>query len=79
MAEANIALRAPYDAWSVLLWPEAINVAPLDTSAAIETGLRYEHSLAISHVVHEARLVQGFVLTSDPDRYAGTSVPVLVL
>jgi hypothetical protein len=79
IAEANIALRASYDAWSALLWPETINVAPLDTSAAIETGLRHEHSLATSHVVHEARSVRGFVLTSDPDRYAGAFVPVLVL
>ena len=38
MAEANIALRASYDAWSALLWPESVNVAPLDTSAAVEIG-----------------------------------------
>jgi hypothetical protein len=79
MAEANVALRATYDAWFALLWPETINVAPLDTSAAIEIGLRHEHSLGTSHTVHEARSVQGYVLTADPDRYAGTSVPVLVL
>jgi hypothetical protein len=79
IAEANVALRASYGAWSVLLWPEAVNVAPLDTSAAIETGLRHEHSLATSHVVHEAQSVQGVVLTADPNRYAGVSVPVLVI
>jgi hypothetical protein len=38
IAEANVALRASYDSWSVLLWPEFINVAPLDTSAAVEAG-----------------------------------------
>ena len=79
IAEANVALRASYDSWSVLLWPEFINVAPLDTSTSIETGRRYRHSLATSHVVHEAQSVQGVVLTSQPDRYAGTSVPTLIL
>jgi hypothetical protein len=79
IAEANVALRASYNAWSVLLWPQFINVAPLDTSSAIETGFRHEHSLATSHVVHEARLVQGVVLTSDPSRYSGASVPELVI
>lgn len=79
IAEANISLRATYDAWSALLWPETINVAPLDTSAAIEVGLRHEYSLGTSHVVHEARSLRGYVLTAEPERYVGASVPVLIL
>ena len=79
IADANVSLGASYNAWSVLLWPETVNVAPLDASAAIEAGLRHRHDLATSHVVHETQSVRGIVLTSAPDRYSGATVPVLVL
>jgi hypothetical protein len=79
IAEANVSLRAAYNAWSVLLWPESINVAPLDGSAAVEIGLWHRDSLATSHVQHEARAVRGIVLTSAPERYSGATVPLLVL
>ena len=79
VADANTTLQASYNAWSALLWPESVHVAPLDASAAIETGLRRSHDLATSHVVHEARAVRGIVLTGDPNRYAGAPVPLLVL
>ena len=79
IAEANASLQASYNAWSALLWTESVNVAPLDTSAAIESGLQHSHNLVTSHVVHEARSVHGVVLTAEPDRYAGATVPLLVL
>jgi hypothetical protein len=79
IAEANASLKAPYNAWSVLLWPESVNVAPLDASAAVEVGLRHHHDLAASHVAHETREMRGIVLTAAPERYSGAAVPLLVL
>jgi hypothetical protein len=79
IAEANLSLRAEYNAWSALLWPESVNVAPLDASSAIEVGLQHHDGLVTSHVAHEARAVRGIVLTSEPKRYSGAAVPLLVL
>ncbi|MBT8224966.1 MAG: hypothetical protein HKP61_11660 [Dactylosporangium sp.] len=79
IADANLPLRASYSAWSVLLWPPSIGVAPLDAGTAIEVGKHAEHDLATTHVIRETRAVRGIVLTSRPHLYAGAAVPVLVL
>ena len=79
IAEANLTLRTSYSAWSLLLWPPSVGVAPLDAGAAIEVGERVEHDLASSHVIRETQTVRGIVLTSRPHLYGGAKVPVLVL
>jgi uncharacterized membrane protein YfbV (UPF0208 family) len=78
VAEANRFHQETWDAWSVMTWPEQVNVAPLDLTAAVElAGL--PGGLAVAHTIWEARQVEGAVLTGRPQDYAGTDVPVLSL
>jgi hypothetical protein len=79
VADANNTLCGSYDDWSPLLWAKGAAVAPLDGSAAVESGRLCQESLSVAHVVHEARAMRGIVLTTLPQIYRDTAVPVLVL
>lgn len=68
VAEANHILGASHNAWTALLYPEHVNVLPLDSSQAIDTGHQVG-SLVVRHVVHEARQVGGIIVTRVPWQY----------
>lgn len=78
VAEANRYLQETWNAWSVLVWPERVEVAPLDSTAAVELAT-LPGGLPVAHVIWEARQVGGAVLTGRPQDYVGTDVPVLPL
>jgi len=75
VAEANHVLGASHDAWSVLLYPADVSVAPLDSSQAIDTGHRVG-GLVVRHVVHEARAVGGIIVTRAPWQYPADAGPI---
>lgn len=78
VAEANRFQQETWNAWSVMFWPDQVNVAPLDGTAAVEmAGL--PGGLGVAHTIWEAKQVEGVVLTGRPQDYAGTDVPVLPL
>jgi hypothetical protein len=58
-------------------WPPS--PPPPKTTTAIEVGLQHHDGLLTSHVAHEAQAVRGIVPTSEPKRYSGATVPLLVL
>jgi hypothetical protein len=72
-------LRGSYDDWSHLLWAGTISIAPLDGSAAVETGRNCCGDLPTAHAVQEAKAVGGVVLTARPFAYDDAVVPVLVV
>lgn len=78
VAEANRWLQATWDAWSTLIWPERVDVAPLDTSAALDLAA-FAGDPASAHVIREARHLDGTVLSARPQDYTGWSIPVLTL
>jgi hypothetical protein len=75
MAEANHLIGAGHNAWSALLYPMDVNVVPLDSSQAIDTG-HQTGSLVVRHVVHEARAVGGIIVTRAPWQYPPDSGPI---
>lgn len=58
VAEANRMLRASWNAWQAVLYPQAVTVSPLDEHTAVEAGLHGD--VAVGHVVYEARAVAGW-------------------
>lgn len=78
VAEANWWLQASWSAWATLIWPERVDVAPLDTPAALDSG-DFAGSLATAHAIRETRQLDGVVLTGRPQDYTGTSIPVLTV
>lgn len=78
VAEANRWLQASWDAWATVIWPERIDVAPLDTSAALDS-VRFAGGLATAHVIREARQLDGAILTARPQDYTGQQIPVITI
>lgn len=78
VAEANRFHQETWNAWAVLFWPNLVNDAPLDGTAAVElAGL--PGGLAVAHTIWEAKQVGGVVLTGRPQDYVGAEVAVLPL
>jgi hypothetical protein len=75
VAEANHVIGADHNAWTALLFPPDVTVAPLDSSQAIDTG-HLPGALAVRHVVHEARAVAGVIVTRTPWQYPPGSGPL---
>ena len=75
LAEANALIGASHDSWTALLYPADVNVAPLDSSQAIDIGLR-SGSLTVRHVVYEARAIEGVIVTGAPWQYPADAGPV---
>jgi len=75
VAEANHLIGADHDAWSALLYPADVTVAPLDSAQAIDTGTR-PGGLVTRHVVYEARAVAGIIVTRAPWQYTANDGPV---
>src|SRR6266704_1051014 len=75
VAEANHLIGADHDAWSALLYPADVTVAPLDSAQAIDTGTR-PGPLVTRHVVYEARAVAGIIVTRAPWQYTANDGPV---
>jgi hypothetical protein len=75
VAEANHLIGADHNAWSALLYPADVTVAPLDSSQAIDIGRRHG-SLGTRHVVYEAHAVAGIIVTRAPWRYTADDGPV---
>jgi hypothetical protein len=78
IASANRLLQAGWDPWSALLWPERVEVAPLDGSTAVDLAA-LGADLSVAHTVFEARHVGGAVLTSRPQDYDTAAVAVIRL
>lgn len=82
MADANRMLRAPWNAWEAMLFPNAdvpgaVTVSPLDEHTAVEAGLHGD--VATGHVTYEARQIQGVVVTQARGAYQDWAVSVLVV
>lgn len=75
VAEANHLIGADHNAWSALLYPANVTVAPLDSSQAIDAGRR-TGCLVTRHVVYEARAVAGITVTRTPWQYTPDDGPV---
>ncbi len=78
VAEANHLIGAAHNAWSALLYPADVTVAPLDSSQAIDIGPR-PGGLVTRHVVHEAHAVAGVIVTRAPWQYTSDDGPVRVI
>jgi predicted nucleic acid-binding protein len=76
LAEANITIRASNNDWEAVLLTGGFTVLPLAQHVAIEIS-ELTGDLATRHVVHEARSIQGLVVTCEPELYAGNNVPVI--
>src|SRR2546423_11264687 len=74
VAEANHLIGATHNAWSALLFPADVTVAPLDSAQAVDTGRR-AGALAVRQVVHEAQAVVGGLITPAPWQYRHDEVP----
>lgn len=82
VAEANRMLRAPWNAWEAVLFPNpdapgAVSVSPLDEHTAVEAGLHGD--AATGHVTYEARAVRGVVVTQTRGAYQDAELSVLVI
>jgi hypothetical protein len=75
IAEANHLIGADHNAWSALLFPADVTVAPLDSSQAIDIG-PFPGALVTRHVVHEARAIGGTIVTRAPWQYADGDGPL---
>jgi len=75
VAEANHLIGADHNAWSALLYPADVTVAPLDSSQAIDIGPR-PGGLVTRHVVYEAHAVAGIIVTRAPWQYTPDDGPV---
>jgi hypothetical protein len=78
VAEANSILGADHDAWTALLYPRHVTVAPLDSAQAIDVGL-VSGSLIVRHVVHEVRAVKGIIVTRAPWQYPANAGPIRII
>ncbi len=78
VAEANHLIGADHNAWSALLYPADVTVAPLDSSQAIDIGRR-GGPLVVRHVVHEARAVAGIIVTRAPWQYPANTGGIRVI
>jgi hypothetical protein len=76
VAEANHTLGASHDAWSALLYPPDVTVAPLDSAQAIDSGTQ-PGSLAVRHVIYEAHALAGVIVTRAPWQYPANAGPIL--
>ncbi len=76
VAEANHVLGVSHDAWSAVLYPADVTVAPLDSGQAIDSGTQ-PGSLVVRHVMYEARAVLGIIVTRAPWQYPAGAGPVL--
>jgi hypothetical protein len=82
VAEANRMLRAPWNAWEAVLFPNpdapgAVAVAPLDEHTAVEAGQHGD--VATGHVTYEARQIHGVVVTQAGGAYQESAVSLLVI
>jgi hypothetical protein len=77
IAEANIYLRADPAGWEALLLSR-VEVTDLTGDGAINAGLLGVPA-ATGHVVHEARLLRGVVVTLEPYRYGRWTLPLMVM
>jgi hypothetical protein len=75
VAEASHLLGLDDNAWRALLYPQNVDVAPLDSAHAIGTGMR-PGSLVARHVVAEAHAVRGMIVTQAPWQYPDDAGPL---
>lgn len=78
VAEANSKMRLSFDSWEPVLLTAGLTVTPLDSHIAIDVH-EMVGDLSIRHVVYEARLMRGVVVTCHPGAYQGHTVPLLVV
>ena len=78
VAEANHLIGADHNAWTALLYPVDVTLAPLDSSQAIDVGPR-SGSLVARHVAYEAHATAGIIVTCAPWQYAPGDGPVRVI
>ena len=75
VAEANHVLGGTIDTWRAVLDPPRVIVTPLDLSTAIDSAPQ-SGTLAVRHVIHEARQVRGAIITRAPWQYPTDGPPV---
>jgi hypothetical protein len=78
VAEANNVLGGTGNTWHAILDPIRVVVTPLDQSTAIDTGLG-AGTLAVRHVIHEAKHTRGAIVTRSPWQYPTDGPPVRVI
>lgn len=75
VAETNRLIGASDAAWATLLWPETVNIIPLDSFDAAACGRQVE-SIAACHAIAVARSVQGLIVTRTPWQYPEGVAPI---
>jgi hypothetical protein len=78
VAEANHLIGTDHNAWTALLFPADVTVAPLDSSQAIDIGA-CPGGLVARHVVYEAHAVEGVIVTQAPWQYTEGDGPMRVI
>lgn len=75
--DANRDVQGSIEAWAAVTYPADVVVLPLTGEAAVEIGVQPGQP-GTRHVVHEALLSHGIVVTRQPDLYVGR-VPFLTV
>ena len=78
VAEANHLIGADHNAWTPVLYPAGVSVAPLGSAQAIDTGRR-GGTLTARHVVFEAQAVAGIIVTRAPWQYRSSDGPMRIV